>query len=341
MATGEWIDLLVGTYTDQGSRGIYALHFNQTTGEALTVDSLTVPHPSFLAISPDGHHLYAISEVQGKDAPIHVIDIGGQAMRHVQSVPTEAGDPCYIATDGRWLVTGNYSGSMSVYTLSDGGACARLVNVFAGAVGGSDAHRQSTPHVHCAEFTPDGRFILATDFSADRILAYRIEDGKVVETGIAAVVAPGSGPRHITFGNDGQRAYLMSELSGMVTVFAYHDGHLEQLQVIESDHARARGGADIHLSPDGHFLYSSNRLQDDGIAIFAIDATTGLLSDVGYQPTGLHPRHFNISPNGKYLLCACRDENKIQVFARNEDNGLLTDTHQDIAISRPVCVQFK
>ncbi len=341
MTTREWIDLLVGTYTDQGSRGIYALRFNQETGEALAWDSLAVLHPSFLTISPGGRHLYVISEVSGKEAPIHVIDISGQAMRLVQSVPTEAGDPCYIATDGRWLVTGNYSGSMSVYALSGGGACARLVSVFAGTVGGSDARRQSSPHVHCAVFAPDGRFILATDFSADRILAYRIHDSKVVEDGVAAVVAPGSGPRHLTFSSDGQRAYLMNELSGMVTVFAYHDGRLEQLQAIESDHAKARGGADIHLSPDGRFLYSSNRLQDDGIAIFAVDASTGLLTDAGYQPTGLHPRHFNITPNGKFLLCACRDENKIQVFARHEDDGSLTDTHRDITISRPVCVQFR
>ena len=340
MTSREWIDLYAGTYTDQGSRGIYALRYNQVTGEAQAVEAMTVPHPSFLTIAPDGRHLYAISEVSGKDAPMHVIDISSQAMRLEQSVPTAAGDPCYVATDGRLVVTGNYSGSMSVYALSDDGAHARLVNLFAGSLGGPDARRQSSPHVHCAAFAPDGLFILATDFSADRILSYRIAGNHVTENGVAAVVEAGSGPRHLVFSNDGRYAYLMSELSGMVTVFAYHDGRLEQLQAIESDHAKARGGADIHLSPDGRFLYSSNRLQDDGIAIFAVDASTGLLTEIGYQPTGRHPRHFNITPNGKFLLCACRDEDKIQVFARNQGSGLLSDTHRDIAISRPVCIQF-
>jgi len=107
-----------------------------------------------------------------------------------------------------------------------------------------------------------------------------------------------------------------------------------------SDSVGARGGADIHLSPDGRFLYTSNRLQAEGIAIFAVDPTNGLLSRVGYQPTGAHPRQFNITPNGRYLLCCCRDSDKIQVFRRDQQTGLLVDTGKDIPVSRAVCVQF-
>ena len=132
----------------------------------------------------------------------------------------------------------------------------------------------------------------------------------------------------------------MSELSGKVTVFRYDDGRLETLQEIVSDSVGARGGADIHISPDGKFLYSSNRLKADGIAIFSVDGQTGLLTRIGYQPTGAHPRQFNITPNGKYLLCCCRDSNKIQVFRRDKQTGMLTDTHQDIPVSMAVCVQF-
>ena len=107
-----------------------------------------------------------------------------------------------------------------------------------------------------------------------------------------------------------------------------------------SDSVGARGGADIHLSPDGRFLYSSNRLKAEGIAIFAVDALTGLLTPVGYQPTAAHPRQFNITPNGHFLLCCCRDSNKIQVFRRDKTTGLLTDTGNDIPVRRAVCVQF-
>jgi 6-phosphogluconolactonase (cycloisomerase 2 family) len=163
---------------------------------------------------------------------------------------------------------------------------------------------------------------------------------KVVANGVAASVSADSGPRHLVFNKNGRFVYLMSELSGKVTVFSYKDGRLERLQEIVSDSLGARGGADIHLSPDGRFLYSSNRLKAEGIAIYAVDNHTGLLSRIGYQPTAAHPRQFNITPNGQYLLCCCRDSDKIQVFQRDIKTGLLSDTHKDIPVSKAVCVQF-
>ena len=229
---------------------------------------------------------------------------------------------------------------MSVFSINRGGNNAKLTTKFLGSIGGPDLSRQDTPHVHCSCFTPDGKYALATDFSADRILSYRLKGSEVVANGVAADVAPDSGPRHLIFSNNGHFAYLMSELSGKVTVFSYHEGRLEKLQEIVSDSVGARGGADIHISPDGRFLYSSNRLKAEGIAIFSIDKQTGTLSRVGYQPTAAHPRQFNITPNGKFLLCCCRDSDKIQVFRRDIQTGLLTDVHQDIHVSKAVCVQF-
>ena len=142
------------------------------------------------------------------------------------------------------------------------------------------------------------------------------------------------------FSPNGKFAYLINELSGKVIAFGYTDGKLEQIQSIAADSLQARGSADIHLSPDGKFLYASNRLEGDGIAIFAVDTVNGTLTRAGYQSTGIHPRHFNITPNGKYLLAACRDSNVIQVYERDTENGLLKDTQQDILIDKPVCVQF-
>ena len=217
---------------------------------------------------------------------------------------------------------------------------AAVVTRFLGTTGGPDLTRQDMPHVHCACFTPDGKYALATDFSADRILSYRLIGQKVIANGVASSVSADSGPRHLIFSKDGRFAYLMSELSGKVTLFRYAEGRLERLQEIVSDSVGARGGADIHLSPDGRFLYSSNRLKAEGIAIFAVDTQTGLLTRIGDQPTAAHPRQFNITPNGQYLLCCCRDSDKIQVFRRDMQTGLLTDTHKDIPVSKAVCVQF-
>lgn len=334
--------MLVGTYTDGGSKGVYSYRFNQETGKAVILDTLEMQNPSYLTAPSDKGLVYIVSETNDEKASLNVaiIDKNG-GMRLLDSAPTEGTDPCYVATNDEIVLTANYSGgSMSVFRLSQRGMQAELSTKFFGTTGGPDLTRQNLPHVHCACFTPDGKYVLATDFSADRILSFRIEGNDVIDNGMAAEVTADSGPRHLTFSNNGRFAYLMSELSGQVTVFGYKNGRLKKLQEIVSDDVGARGGADIHLSPDGRFLYSSNRLKDEGIAIFAVDDKTGLLTRVGYQPTAAHPRMFNITPNGRYLLCCCRDSNKIQVFRRDNKTGLLTDTHQDIPLSKPVCVQF-
>ena len=334
--------MIVGTYTDGGSRGVYSYRFNQETGVAELLDSLEMTNPSYLTVSRNNRLIYVVSETHDDKASLNVVRVGKNgSMRLIETVPTAGEDPCYVATNGKIALTANYSGgSMSVFWLSRGGKHAELATRFLGATGGPDVSRQATPHVHCACFTPDGKYVLATDFSADRILSFRIEGKDVIANDVAADVTADSGPRHLTFSNDGRFAYLMSELSGNVTVFRYDQGRLEKLQEIVSDSVGARGGADIHLSPDGRFLYSSNRLKAEGIAIFAVDSQTGLLTRIGYQPTAAHPRHFNITPNGRFLLCTCRDSNRIQVFSRDMATGLLTDTHQDINLSKPVCTQF-
>ena len=343
MQAQEKVMMLVGTYTDGGSKGIYSYSFNQKTGDAEVLSSLSLKNPSYLTVSHDGGQVYAVSETNDDHASLNTIRLDPHTgeMQLLGSVPVMGGDPCDVASNGKTILTANYSGgSMSVFCLSRQGTMPELTTRFLGATGGPDQTRQNTPHVHCACFTPDGKYALATDFSADRILSYRLTEGRVVANGVAASVSADSGPRHLVFSKNGRFAYLMSELSGKVTVFRYAEGRLKTLQEIVSDSVGARGGADIHLSPDGRFLYSSNRLQAEGIAIFSVDSRTGLLTRIGYQPTAAHPRQFNITPNGQYLLCCCRDSHKIQVFRRDMKTGLLTDTHKDIPVSKAVCVQF-
>ena len=343
MYAQDKVMMLVGTYTYGSSKGIYSYYFDQETGEAESLSSLTLKNPSYLTISNNEQLIYAVSETNDDEASLNTIHLNRHTgdMQLQNSVAVMGKDPCYVATNGKTVLTANYSGgSMSVFRLNQNGTKSELTTRFLGATGGPDLTRQDTPHVHCACFTPDGKYALATDFSADRILSYRLTGQEVIANGVAANVSADSGPRHLVFSNDGNFAYLMSELSGKVTVFSYHDGRLNTLQEIVSDSVKARGGADIHLSPDGKFLYSSNRLKAEGIAIFSINSKTGLLTRIGYQPTAEHPRQFNITPNGKYLLCCCRDSDKIQVFQRDIKTGMLTDTHKDIHVDKAVCVQF-
>lgn len=342
---GDELSMLVGTYTDGTSKGIYTFRFNQETGVAAPLGSVELPNPSYLTPSEDGKFVYAVSEMNDSTAAVNALAFDKEtgSLRLLNTERTRGADPCYVATNGKEVLTANYSGgTMSVFRLYEDGTLAPAEALFEGTANGTDSIRQSAPHIHCALFSPDGKYIFATDFSADRILRFTLHPEDIIPypSDEATDIAAGSGPRHLTFSPNGRFAYLINELSGQVIAFSYTNGKLEQIQTIAADTLKARGSADIHLSPDGKFLYASNRLKGDGIAIFAIDAANGTLTRTGYQPTGIHPRHFNITPNGKYLLAACRDSNVIQVYERDAESGLLKDTQQNIVIDKPVCVRF-
>jgi 6-phosphogluconolactonase (cycloisomerase 2 family) len=153
----------------------------------------------------------------------------------------------------------------------------------------------------------------------------------------------GSGPRHLAFHPNGRFLYSINELSGSVTAFEQKEGILSAIQYIASDTTpgiSGKGSADIHLTPDGRFLYSSNRLKADGIAIFSVHSEDGRLTKIAYQETGIHPRNFIISPNGKFLLCANRDSNNVQIFEINRESGLLQATGKEIFLDKPVCLKW-
>ena len=120
----------------------------------------------------------------------------------------------------------------------------------------------------------------------------------------------------------------------------YENGRMTEVQRIMADEGDGHGSADIHISPDGRFLYTSHRQKKDGLSIFSIDPQEGTLKKVGYQLTGIHPRNFNITPNGKYLLVACRNDNSIRIYRRNLETGELTDTLLGIGVDQPSCIVF-
>jgi 6-phosphogluconolactonase (cycloisomerase 2 family) len=123
----------------------------------------------------------------------------------------------------------------------------------------------------------------------------------------------------------------------------YANGNLEPVQYIASDTSEgSKGSADIHVTPDGKFLYASNRANTNNLAIFKINETDGKLTLVGHQPTGLHPRNFTITPNGKYVIVACQNSNLIQFFEIDKNTGLLKEdvSKQITAVDRPVCLKF-
>ena len=341
------LNMVVGTYTDGESKGMYSYTFNQETGKATPLSEVDISNPSYLTFSKNGDFIYSVSENEGDEATANAFSFNKKSgeMKLINRQKTQGAHPCYIATDGKNVVAANYTGgSFTTFNIEKDGSLspATSINNFKDSHIGPDTIRQSSSHIHCTVFAPDGKHLFVTDLGGDRLYKYEIKDKKIAtEKPSYTTIAAGSGPRHFTFAPNGKHAYLINELSGTVVCYLYHpDGLLEPLQTLQADTVGGRGSADIHISPDGKYLYASNRLQSDGIAIFKIDSASGKLTKAGYQLTGIYPRNFVITPNGKFLLVACRDSNVIQVYRRDPKTGLLADTKQDISLSEPVCIQL-
>jgi len=346
--------MYIGTYTEESnSNGIYTYRFNQENGTFELLSSAAAANPSFVTLSPDGKRLYAVSEYNDGRQGAYSFDVSEDKVQLSNPIflptapkdvlPRAGADPCHIVSDGKYVITANYTGGdISVFSLDAAGRLQPEVQNIA-FVGNTP---ERVAHIHCIIPTPDKKYILATDLGNDRVYRFRYnkkarKNAEVLTSQrVAYEVSDGQGPRHLTFSKDGRFAYLINELGGECVVLSYHKGKLKEVQRIMADEGGGRGSADIHISPDGRFLYTSHRLKKDGIAIFAIDPEKGTLTKIGYQLTGIHPRNFAITPNGKYLLVACRDDNKIQVFERNEATGELTETAQAIEVDRPTCIVF-
>ena len=352
-ASSPTLYMLVGSYTSGTSTGIYVYKFDEETGLSEYVSETEAVNPSYLAVSSDERFVYSVSESGREESVAYAFSFDKKdgKLKLLNAQPTNGAAPCYINTDraGHFVVTANYSGgNVSVFPLATDGSLQPVAQVFSFAGPEPDANRGVRSRLHCVVFSPDWRYLFAADLGTDQVHKFTItDDSPFLTTGSpnAYSLEPGSGPRHLTFHPNGNYAYLINELSGKVTVFHYTNGQLEPVQYIASDTSEGEGGkgsGDIHVSPDGKFLYASNRNDTNNIAIFRIDEADGRLTLVGHQPTGLHPRNFIITPNGKYLLVANMNNSLIQVFEIDKNTGLL---HEDLSkqittIDRPVCLKF-
>ena len=333
----DMLTLFVGTYSD----GFHAIEFDQTDGTFIEeIAQAEMPNPSYLAVH--GNTVYAVSEMPDDRASVWAWRWLGNGFELINEQPTglpaKGEDPCYVSTDGHVLAVANYSGgTLATYRLHDDGSIAPLDSLLISGTGGPDLSRQEAPHVHCAVFSPDDEHLFFSEFSADEIGRLDVAGGRVRGYCRAATLHPDYGPRHLLFDATGEHLYVIGELSGDITVFDYAAGSLREKQVIKADRMDARGAADIHLSPDGKFLYASLRLRGDGIAVFEV-GPGGVLAYAGFTATGPHPRNFNITPNGKWVLVACRDNDSVEVYARDRATGMLTPTGRCFSLERPVFV---
>lgn len=341
--------LVVGSYTTnfKSDTGIHVFRLNTETGDCIPVSSYAgIKDPSYLAFNSSYDRMYTVSE-GGNDGAANAFsfDDTNGTLHFLNKEPTNGGAPCYIAVspDDRSVVTANYNGgNISVFPILENGSLGKCSQEFRFEGQGVDPVRQSQAHLHTVRFSPDSTFLFATDLGLDKIYRFRLtpDDSAYLapEEPIAFQLKAGSGPRHLEWHPNGRFLYVINELSGTVNLFRYDHGDLTPVDEVVCDSLQAAGSADIHITPDGKYLYASNRLKGDGIAIFRIDPE-GRPVRIGYQPTGIHPRNFMITPNGKFLLAACRDSNSV-LFYRILDTGLLEETGQKLTISAPVCLKL-
>jgi len=346
--------LLVGTYTGSKSEGIYVYRFNSTSGNFDSVSMIKTSNPSYLAVSPDQKFVYAVHENanNGKGGEVAAFTFNKeQGKLSFLNQQLSGGDhPCYVSIDktGKWIAAANYtSGSLSILPVKKNGELDSATMVIQHSGYSVNSERQQGPHVHCTIFSKDNKYLFATDLGLDKLMVYSFDDktGKLSETEPGfAMTEPGAGPRHFTFHPGNKFAYLVEELTGTISVYHYSNGELELLQNISAlppDYMGPIGSADIHTSPDGKFLYASNRGESNTIAIFKINQKTGWITLVGHQSTlGKTPRNFNFDPSGNFLLVANQNSDEIVIFKKDKKTGLLNDTGERIKVGSPVCIKW-
>lgn len=347
--------LFIGTYTGSGSKGIYVYRFDANTGKAEWVcntDSAT--NPSYLAISKNGKYVYAVNETGGKtpgSVSSFMYDKDESKLSFINSQLTGGDHPCYVSVtkNNKWIAIANYSGgSAAVFPVGENGTLGEAAKFIQNTGSSIIKGRQDKPHVHSAVFSPDERFLLTPDLGTDKVMIYKFNQADkevlVPANPSFAKIAAGNGPRHLDFHPNQKFAYIIEEISGTVSAYKYINGELKFIQRLPTHPASYKGdigSADIHLSPDGKFLYVSNRGDENNITIFSVNNTTGKLALKGYQSTlGKTPRNFMIDPTGNFLLAANQNSDNIVIFKRNKQTGLLKPTGKEINISKPVCLKM-
>jgi len=350
--------LFVGTYTQGNSKGIYSYRYDAATGKltSLGLAAETV-NPSFLAAEPNGQFLYAVNEVQKyKDSvsggvTSFAIDRATGKLTSLNEVASRGADPCYISFDktGKYVLVANYtSGNIAVFPIQKDASLGEA-SAFVQHTGHSvNAERQEGPHAHWIETTADNRFAIVSDLGLDELLVYRFDasNGSLSPNDPPyAKLDAGSGPRHFAFHPNGKFAYVVNELGSTIISLTYDPakGVLSPFQTVSTlpkGFSGSNDTAEIHVHPNGKFLFASNR-GHDSIALFSIDQTSGRLTLVDHFSTqGKTPRNLEIDPTGQRLFVANQDSGNIVVFQIDQQTGRLTQTGEPLNVPSPVSLRF-
>ncbi|MGM0530824.1 MAG: lactonase family protein [Bacteroidota bacterium] len=354
--SGDKDILYVGTYSQRGSKGIYVFEFDRN---AIQLDLVqTVPgkeSPSFLAVHPNGEYLYAVYREgmteDTRNGTVAAFDIGSSGkLTLLNERSSEGVGPCHVSVDpeGEYVYVSNYSdGSLSVYPVHQNGKLAEASDVIVHEGSGPNSDRQEGPHMHSMIPARNGRYVYASDLGTDVITAYRLnrEEGTLSATGNQRTKAkPGSGPRHFDIHPSGNFAYSAEELTSTIAAYSVESSNgalnfIERKSLIPEDFTENNTAADIQVSPDGRFVYVSNR-GHSSLAIFSTDRQSGEMALEGHADVhGERPRNFLMDRKGEFVFVANRNSDDVVVFRRNQETGELKFTGEKVTVPAAVCVK--
>jgi 6-phosphogluconolactonase len=345
-AADQWV--YFGTYTGtDGSKGIYRSKLDAATGK-LTAPELAaeMDSPSFVAVHPNKKFLYAVGEGGGNDGgPVvaFALDAKTGGLTKLNADKSGGSGPCHIAISpaGDLAAVANYGGgSTCVFAVEADGKLGKRLGFVQHKGRAADKGRQGEPHAHCCAFNAAGDRLYTADLGIDKIKAFRVGLKTGVAEDVEADVAtpPGSGPRHMAFPTDGKGGfYVCGELDSTVNVVT--GGKVVQSLSTLPRPTPGNSTAECILSPDGKFVYVSNR-GHNSVAAFKVKADR-TLEAAGYVTGDIKtPRNFNIDPSGKWMLIASQDGGKVGVWARDAATGGAKETGTTVPVSKCVCVKF-
>lgn len=350
--------VFIGTYTRGESKGVYVAEFDPTDGAlALTGETGEARNPTFLALHPSGRTLYAANETAdfdgqpGGGVSAYAIDPASGALSLLGSQLARGSAPCHLITDpsGRCVLLANYSsGSVAVLPILEDGRLGAASCVIQHQGRGPDPSRQQGPHAHSINLDPTGRYALACDLGLDQVLVYRFDPAAATlspHDPPYASTHPAAGPRHLAFSPNGRFCYVINELDNTLISYAWNADagtltKVETQSTLPADWTGTSYCADVHVHPNGRFVYGSNR-GHHSLAVFATDPETGALSPIEIVSCGGDwPRNFAIDPSGQWLLAANERSDDIVTFAIDTATGRLTPAGPVCRVPAPVCVLF-
>jgi len=346
-----------GSYNwDKGSEAVYVYELDNDTGKLSKVASSSdVINPGYITVSSDGKYIYASSDAKTPNygtVSSFAFDAEKKSLTFLNQQKTGGENPVYVNVDksGKWLINVTYNqATISIFPLLDNGKIDSMVQNFKFTEGSSvNPKRQEKAHTHSVVFSPDSKTVLFADLGADKILQYPFDASQnkpLIDNKSTFInTKPGSGPRHITFSKNGKLVYSIEELAGMISVYDFSENKLKEIQRIATHPDKITEGfesSDVHISPDGKFLYATNRRKENNIAIFKV-LNDGKLESIGYQKTGgKHPRTFAIDETGKFIIVTNVISQDVTVFKRNLETGMLKKFGKPVKLKNVTCVKIK